>query len=110
MIEPTYSLTSSNMAWSSMTTPRYSLLNSSRITRTAMSGSRYSRVGPVALRPASAIASHWRRRRSTSLLSSSSTTFSAAVRTMTPCSAGLTLSRMERRRLRSSSGSRLEMP
>ena len=34
------SRTSSNRAWSSMTTPRYSLLNSSRITRTAMSGSR----------------------------------------------------------------------
>ena len=31
-----------------MTTARYSALNSSRITRTASSGSRYSRVGPLA--------------------------------------------------------------
>ena len=32
-----------------MTTPRYSALNSSRMTRTASSGSRYSSVGPLRL-------------------------------------------------------------
>ena len=42
--------------------------------------------------------------------SSSSVACSAAVRTMRPCCAGLTRSRMPRRRLRTSSGRRLEMP
>ena len=36
--------------------------------------------------------------------------FSAAVRTMTPCSLGFTRSKILRRRLRSDSGSRLEIP
>ena len=42
--------------------------------------------------------------------SSSSVACSAAVRTIRPCSAGLTRSRIARSRLRTSSGSRLEMP
>ena len=41
---------------------------------------------------------------------SSSVACSAAVRTIRPCSAGLTRSRMPRSRLRTSSGRRLEMP
>ena len=42
--------------------------------------------------------------------SSSSVAPSAAVRTMRPASSGRSLSRIRRRRLRSSSGSRFEMP
>ena len=41
-----------------MTTPRYSALNSSRITRTASSGSRYSSVGLLARLALASIALH----------------------------------------------------
>ena len=42
--------------------------------------------------------------------SSSSVACSAAVRTIRPCSDGFTRSRIERSRLRTSSGRRLEIP
>ena len=71
----------------------------------------------VQQRRAVGLAWPWPRSRSTgraggvmSARSSCSVACSAAVRTIRPCSAGLTRSRMLRRRLRTSSGRRLEMP
>ena len=74
-----------------MTTPRYSWLNSSRMTRTAMSGSRYSSAGAGDRLASASIWSHCRTSRVTSRSISSAVTFSAAVRTMTPCCGGLDL-------------------
>ena len=98
--------------WSSITTPRYSALNSSRITRTASSGSRYSSVGAGGLRPPCAAISVplVEQQLHVGARARASVACSAAVRTIRPCSAGLTRSRMSRRRLRTSSGRRLEMP
>ena len=73
-------------------------------------GRKADRVGLVAFLAFASIAFHWSSRRVMSARSSCSVAFSAAVRTIRPCSAGLTRSRMLRSRLRTSSGSRLEMP
>ena len=93
-----------------MTTPRYSALSSSRRMRTDSSGSRYSNPGWSDRFDAASMAFHCSSSVSTSRWSSSAETPSAAVRTIMPWPAGLTSSMMRRRRRRSLSPSRLEMP
>ena len=93
-----------------MTTPRYSFVNSSRITRTTSVGSWYTSDGALARDATFEICSHWARSRSTSRRSSTSVAPSAAVRTINPASGGRRPSSTRRSRLRSSSGRRFEIP
>ena len=109
-IASTYAFTSSYIAGSSMTTARYSLVNSSRITRTTSGGSRYSSVPGFDRDASSEICRHWSCSRARSRASSSAVAPSAAVRTISPAFSGRIPSSTLRSRLRSSSGSRLEMP
>ena len=76
----------------------------------AMSGSCDSAAGADFDFCALRIFSHWARRRSTSRVSSSSLAPSAAVRTITPASSGMTCFMIFFSRARSGSGSLREMP
>ena len=107
---PTYADREFHVSSPWMVSESKSSLKMSRMTRIAMSGSPRSSLGALPFLTSSSMVCHWRLRRSTSARSSSSEAPSAAVRTMTPASAGMTSRSSFLRRARSVSGSLREIP